>query len=105
MANLFGKLLLLLIFGPLILVILAHWAIVLFMVVLPWILATAAIAGTKLFLPWIILAIFITGAIASIVLAFTLKHRLPLVPRTSFSSHGGARPNAVRRPRGPRGKE
>ena len=45
MANLFGKLLLLLIFGPLILVILAHWAIVLSMVVLPWILATAAIAG------------------------------------------------------------
>ena len=45
MVNFFGALILLLIFGPVILAILAHWAIAVFLVLLPWILATAAIAG------------------------------------------------------------
>ena len=82
------KLMLILVLAPAVLAMLLH----------------SAFAVAKLFLPWIIVAIFITGAIAGVVFAARLRQGFPSTPRI-LSAQGGARPNAVRRPRGPRGKE
>lgn len=57
----------------------------------------------KILLPWVIVAIFVTGAIAGIVMAGALRHRLPPVPR-SVPSTGSGRAAFVRRPRGQRGR-